>query len=233
VSNAVQIAVRGSRLRGAVAASPDLTLYQRLGRGYLRVRGRKNTGEVLAMSYFRLGALVLLLSAGAAMAANEEYQVNLGPVARTNVTQLIAVGRGAAKVSYDGKQLSIDGTFGGMISPATDAHLCQGEGIGVEGTCGAALTVSQDTSGTVTGNIVLTDAQQKALRAGQLYIQINSVKAPAPIGNLWGWILIAHETVGADIPQQGHWFLPQYDMPLSVEHGSTHPNKTDTDVRGE
>ena len=77
----------------------------------------------------------------------------------------------------------------------------------------------------------LTSAQQKALRAGQLYIQINSVKAPAPAGNLWGWILIAYETVGPDVPQQGHGFLPQYDMPESSEHGSTHPLKTDTDAR--
>jgi len=185
------------------------------------------------MSCLRLGALVLLLSGSAAMAATEEYQVNLGPAARTNATQLIAVGRGAVKVSYDGKQLSIDGTFGGMVSPATDAHLCQGVGIGVQGTCGPTLAVSQGTSGTVTGNITLTSAQQQALRAGQLYIQINSVKAPAPAGNLWGWILIAHETVGQDVPQQGHWFLPQYDMPQSAEHGSTHPLKTDASSRGE
>jgi hypothetical protein len=179
------------------------------------------------MPSFRLGALVVLISGTAAMAATEEYQASLGPVARTNVTQLIAVGRGAVKVSYDGKQLSIDGAFGGMVSPATDAHLCQGVGIGVQGTCGAALTVSPETSGTVTGSITLTPAQQKALRAGQLYIQINSVKAPAPAGNLWGWILVAHETAGPDIPQQGHWFLPQYDMPESAEHGSTHPLTTD------
>ena len=165
------------------------------------------------------------------MAATEEYQVSLGPVARTNATRLIAVGRGAVKVSFEGTQLSIDGTFGGLVSPATEAHLCQGVGIGVPGTCGPALTVSQNTSGTVTGNITLSSEQQKALRAGQLYIQINSAKAPAPAGNLWGWILIAHETVGPDIPQQGHWFLPQYDMPESAEHGSTHPLKTDTTSR--
>jgi hypothetical protein len=182
--------------------------------------------EVSPMPYFRLGALVLLLSASAAMAATENYQVSLGPVARTNATHLVALGRGAVTVGYDGKQLSINGTFGGMVSPATDAHLCVGVGIGVEGTCGPALTVTPAMDGSVSGNITLTSAQQKALRAGQLYIQINSVKAPAPAGNLWGWILLAHETVGPDIPQEGHWFLPQYDMPDSVEHGSTHPLKT-------
>ena len=73
------------------------------------------------------------------------------------------MGRGAVKVSYDGKQLSIDGTFGGMVSPATDAHLCQGVGIGVQGTCGPALTVSQDTSGSVTGTITLTGKVTVAL----------------------------------------------------------------------
>ena len=183
------------------------------------------------MSYLRLGALVLLLSGSAAMAASEEYQVSLGPVARTNATRLIAVGRGAVKVSFEGTQLSIDGTFGGLVSPATEAHLCQGAGIGVPGTCGPALTVSQNTSGIITGNVTLSAAQQKALRAGQLYIQINSDKAPAPAGNLWGWILIAHETLGPDLPQQGNWFLPQYDMPESAEHGSTHPLTTDTTSR--
>src|SRR5580704_10314305 len=153
------------------------------------VGGRDQGGSATAVPWhrteermfsFRVGALALLISGSAAMAASEEYQVSLGPAARTNATQRIAVGRGAVKVSYDGQQLSIDGTFGGLVSPATDAHLCQGMGIGVGGTCGPALTVSQDTSGTVTGNITLTPAQQQALRAGQLYIQINSVKAPAP-----------------------------------------------------
>ena len=93
------------------------------------------------MFSFRVGALVLLISGSAAMAASEEYQVSLGPAARTNATQRIAVGRGAVKVSYDSQQLSIDGTFGGLVSPATDAHLCQGMGIGMVGTCGAALAV--------------------------------------------------------------------------------------------
>ena len=183
------------------------------------------------MTSYHIGALLMVLSGSAAMAAAEEYQVSLGPVARTNATRLIAVGRGAVKVSYEGAQLSIDGTFSSLISPATDAHLCQGAGIGVPGICGPALTVSQNTSGTVTGNIALSTEQQKALRAGQLYIQINSARAPAPAGNLWGWILIAHETVGPDVPQQGHWFLPQYDMPESAEHGSTHPLNTDTNSR--
>jgi hypothetical protein len=182
--------------------------------------------EGLRMSHFRVMAMILLLSSGPAMAA-EDYQVSLRPVARTNATRFTAVGYGDVKISLEDNKLSIDGNFGGLASPAIDAQLCIGLGIGVEGTCGATgLTVSQAASGNVTGVTLLNAKQQQALRAGQLYIQINSEKSPAPAGNLWGWILIAHETVGPDVPQEGHWFLPQYDMPQSVEHGSTHPLKS-------
>ena len=178
------------------------------------------------MSYLRLGALIVFLSGSAAIAAPEAYQVSLGPVARTNVTKLLAVGRGAVTASLDGNKLSVKGVFTGLASPATDAHICVGNGIGTKGDCnGPDLTVSQQANGTISGDITLNSTQLKAIKAGQLYIQINSQKAPAPAGNLWGWILFAHETVGQDIPQEGHWFLPQYDMPLSAEHGSTHELK--------
>jgi hypothetical protein len=169
---------------------------------------------------FLIGSLIPALGADA-------YMINLGPVARTNATHMIAVGRGTADVTLDGNKLTITGKFGGLVSPATDAHLCVGAGIGVEGTCDESLTVSQTISGDLSGTVTLDARKQQALRAGQLYVQINSQKAPAPSGNLWGWILSAHEIVGQDVPQEGHWFLPQYDMPQSAEHGSTHPLKTD------
>ena len=181
------------------------------------------------MSYIRLGAMILLLSGSAVLAAPEAYQVALGPVARTNATKLLAVGKGDVTASLDGNKLSVKGVFTGLSSPATDAHLCVGVGIGTMGTCGKeSLTVSPATNGTISGDFTLTAAQVTAMKQGRLYIQLNSQKAPAPSGNLWGWFLLAHETVGQDVPQEGHWFLPQYDMPLSVEHGSTHELKPDT-----
>ncbi len=176
------------------------------------------------MSCVRLGVISLLLAAGPAEAADLTYQIDLGPTARIEATRLTTLGRGTAEVTLDGNKLTINGQFGGMASRATDAHLCIGDGIGTPGTCDAGdLTVSKDTSGTVSGTITLGSRQLTALPAGQLYVQINSVGAPAPAGNLWGWILFAHEIPGQDAPQQGQGFLPQYDMPKSVEHGSTHP----------
>ena len=181
------------------------------------------------MLFSRMGmtGLALLLSCSATVAAPEAYQINLGPVARTDATRLLATGIGFADVSIDGNKLSINGTFSGLASPATDAHLCIGVGIGTQGTCDQAdLTVTKDMKGSISGQLTLKPAQLAALPQGRLYVQINAVKAPAPSGNLWGWILIAHEKVGQDVPQQGHWFIPQYDMPKSVEHGSTHPLQT-------
>jgi hypothetical protein len=168
-------------------------------------------------------ALALLLCCSSvARAAPETYAVNLGPVARTNINRLTAVGRGTAGAVLDGNRLTFNGQFSGLVSPATDTHLCVSSGIGIPGTCGPALDVTKAASGTLSGTLTLNARQMTALPAGQLYVQINSVQAPAPGGNLWGWLLPAHDDVEDDVPQQGHWFLPQYDMPKSVEHGSTH-----------
>ena len=73
-------------------------------------------------------------------------------------------------------------------------------------------------SGTLSGNFTLTGAQATALRTGKLYIQINSEKAPDNVpwgakGTLWGWLFLAHDTVGQNVPQQDHWFIPQLDTP--------------------
>jgi hypothetical protein len=175
------------------------------------------------ISWHPLRPLALLLfCGGAANAAPEAYGVHLGPVARTNINRFTAVGRGTAGAILEGHKLSISGKFGGMVSPATDAHLCVSQGIGLPGVCGPELEVSKAMNGTLTGSVTLNARQLAALPAGQLYVQINSLNSPAPGGNLWGWLLPAHEDVDDDVPQQGHWFLPQYDMPKSVEHGSTH-----------
>jgi hypothetical protein len=167
-----------------------------------------------------VGAFLLVFS-GAANAAPEAYMAHLGPVARTNINRFTAVGRGSADAILDGRKLTISGKFGGLMSPATDAHLCVSQGIGLPGACGPELEVTNAVNGIFTGSVTLNARQLAALPAGQLYVQINSLNSPAPSGNLWGWLLSAHEDVEDDVPQQGHWFLPQYDMPKSVEHGST------------
>jgi len=162
--------------------------------------------------------LALAFAAIATQAFAADYQTNLGPMPLDDETKLVIGGRGEATASSDGKSMTVKGSFHDLLSNATEAHIFLSPVAGVPGTSIFDLDVTKSTSGTIFGNFKLTGAQATALRTGKLYIQINSEKAPAeypwgPKGTLWGWLFPAHETVGQDVPQQDHWFLPQYDTP--------------------
>jgi hypothetical protein len=168
---------------------------------------------------FKIFTPVLLAAlAFAAPALAADYQTNLGPMPLDDETKAVIAGRGDATASYDGKVLTVKGEFHGLPSNATEAHIFLSPAIGVPGKQVLDLTVTKSTSGTLSGSMPLDFAQATALRTGKLYIQINSEKAPpgyewGPMGTLWGWLLPAHETVGQDVPQEGHWFIPQLDTP--------------------
>jgi hypothetical protein len=162
-------------------------------------------------SAFRIAAIAFLTCAGASMAAPEaaRFETELGPTPINHVTRDTVTGHGSATATLDGSHLAISATFSGLATPATDAHVMMGSGIAMTGEPVLDFTVSAATSGTITGDFKLTSAQLAALRAGRLYIQVNSQKAPAPGGNLWGWLLPEHRKAGQDEPQAGPWFLPQ------------------------
>jgi CHRD domain len=146
-----------------------------------------------------------------------DYQTNLGPMPLDDETKAVIAGRGDATASYDGKTFVVKGDFRGLPSNATTAHVFTSQVGGMPGPKILDLDVTKATSGTISGSFSLTAAQARALRTGKLYIQINSEKAPAeypwgPKGTLWGWLFPAHETVGPNIPQQDHWFIPQLDI---------------------
>ena len=162
-------------------------------------------------SVFGTAAMAILACAVAATAAPEvaRFETELGPTPINHVTKELITGHGSAVAALDGNHLAISATFTGLASPATDAHVMMGAGIAMTGDPMLDLTISAATSGTITGDFKLTPAQLVALRAGRLYIQINSQKAPAPGGNLWGWLLPEHRKAGQDEPKTGPWFLPQ------------------------
>jgi hypothetical protein len=155
--------------------------------------------------------LAFLTCAGAATAAPQatRFETELGPTPINHVTKDTVIGHGTATASLNGDRLTISASFAGLATPATDAHVMMGGGIGMSGEPLLDMTVSTATSGTITGDYRLTPAQLAALRGGRLYIQVNSQKAPAPGGNLWGWLLPEHQKAGQDEPQAGPWFLPQ------------------------
>jgi hypothetical protein len=162
--------------------------------------------------------LALAIAAIVTPAFAADYQTNLGPMPLDDETKLVIGGRGEATASSDGKTLTVKGSFRGLASNATEAHVFLSPVAGVPGKPILDLDVTKSTSGTVSGQFNLTGTQATALRTGKLYIQINSEKAPDNVawgnkGTLWGWLFPAHETVGQDVPQQDHWFLPQLDTP--------------------
>jgi hypothetical protein len=162
--------------------------------------------------------LTLALAFLAAPTFAADYQTNLGPMPLDDETKAVIAGRGDAVASSDGKTLTLKGSFHGLPSNATEAHIFLSPIAGVPGEPVLDLDVTKSTSGTLSGNFKLTGAEATALRTGKLYVQINSEKAPDNVpwgskGTLWGWLFPAHETVGPDVAQQDHWFIPQFDTP--------------------
>ena len=166
--------------------------------------------------------LALAIAAIVTPAIAADYQTNLGPMPLDDETKLVIGGRGEATASSDGKTMTVKGSLYGLLSNATEAHIFVSPVCGVPGKSICNLDVTKATSGTISGNFKLTGAQAAALRTGKLYIQINSEKAPeqypwGPKGNLWGWLFPAHATVGANVPQQDHWFIPQLDTSCAMK----------------
>ena len=156
---------------------------------------------------------MILFAAQPALAAS--YRADLGPMPLDDETKAFIAGRGEATATVVGDRLTVEGSFRTLPSNATEAHILLSPAIGVPGKKLLSLTVTGTTEGKVNGTYRLTRAQAQALRAGRLYVQIDSEKAPpgyawGPKGTLWGWLLPDHPRAEQGVPQQGAWFIPQY-----------------------
>jgi hypothetical protein len=142
---------------------------------------------------------VLVLAALAitfAIAADESVDVRLSPAPRDAAMRQSIAGEGSARITLRGRELTVEGTFTGFVSPATRAELRAGNAVGVRGPVLHQLTVSAATNGTLRGSVSLDDAALAAFEAGRLYIQIASESAPD--GNVWGWLLPAAAPIVRD-----------------------------------
>jgi hypothetical protein len=136
-----------------------------------------------------LATLFLSCSALAQKHQNgEPFKARLFPTPIDAVSKNTITGSGSLAAILAGSKLTITGTFEGMRSPATDIHLHRGAK-GIRGPAIFDLNVSKSTGGTVSGSVELTPSEVEDLKNGRLYVQINSERAPAPDGNLWGWLL--------------------------------------------
>src|SRR5215471_15507460 len=86
----------------------------------------------------------------------EKYKVRLSTVPMDGGMREAVAGSGSAVAVLAGTKLTINGTFQGLRSPATGAHLHRGVATGVRGAPLADLTVSRAVNGTITASIDLT-----------------------------------------------------------------------------
>lgn len=140
------------------------------------------------MAIVRHAVIAGLLTLGfvPAVAADLQYQCELDPVAFDNSTVLNTLGKGSVTATLSGRVLAISGTYAGLSSNATAAHVEMGLAMGVPGPVIGDLQVSGDVSGRISGSVTLNAAQIAALNQGGLSVIVDSAKAPG--GNLWGWL---------------------------------------------
>jgi hypothetical protein len=147
-------------------------------------------GWTAPSSIFLAVALLCFVSASAAQngPGGEAFKTRLSPVPISVSMMTTIAGQGSLTATLNGKELTIQGTFEGLRSPATTAQIRRGPK-GIPGTVvpNLDLTVTKALKGTVSGKLELTPDQITDLREGRLYVQIQSEKAPD--GNLWGWLL--------------------------------------------
>jgi hypothetical protein len=62
-----------------------------------------------------------------------------------------------------------------------------GPAMGLRGMPVADLTISKATDGAISGSVMLSAEQVRALEKNRIYLQIASERAPE--GNLWGWFV--------------------------------------------
>ena len=143
------------------------------------------TQRHLAALMFGIGALVLWFGLSA-RAQGDTFKARLTPVPVENSTVAAITGSGSVTAVLSGPNLSVNGKFEGIRTPATLAQVHFGPK-GVRGPALFDLTITKATSGTINGTLMLKPAQVDDLKAGRFYLQIHSEKAPD--GNLWGWLL--------------------------------------------
>ena len=157
--------------------------------------------------------LAVLLFGGFSSAASaaDVYASRLTAVAYDGAIRANVQGDGHVSATLNGSSLTVSGDFTALPSAASSVKLYSGSGIGVPGDAILDLQLSGQNQGTISGTVKLNGRQLAALKQGHVYVQLNSQKAPD--GNLWGWLLPEHVFPGANVPEKGHGFLPQLDVP--------------------
>ena len=167
--------------RGGSGAQPGVAEPRTAG---VVARGR----HIAAGPAARLACIGALLAAAAAVQAQDgdRFGGRLSIVPVDFATRPNVSGSGEAEAVLDGRILTVSGTFEGLSSPASAAHLHRAPPAR-RGPAVFALEVTEAAAGRVGGEVELDDAQVDALRRGGYYVQIATRNNPD--GEIRGWLL--------------------------------------------
>jgi hypothetical protein len=129
--------------------------------------------------------IVALLNISSLAQSSNSFRARLSPMPVTPQTVNSITGEGEVLLTLNGNTLSIQGSFAGMSSVATMAHIHNGPPA-QPGPVVHKLEVDSVAAGNINGELELTDQQVEALHNDALYIQIHTENNPA--GELRGWI---------------------------------------------
>jgi hypothetical protein len=133
------------------------------------------------------GALMLATQAFAAQGAGGEvYRARLSVVPLDVAMQANVAGLGQVTATLNGNRLTVTGDASGLKSPATTVSIHRGPK-GIPGPAILQLTATKTANPTISGTLELSPQQVEDLKGEQLYVQLNSERAPE--GNLRGWLL--------------------------------------------
>ncbi|MFM1895798.1 MAG: hypothetical protein RLZZ385_872 [Pseudomonadota bacterium] len=137
-------------------------------------------------TFNRVMALALLVLAFDVSAQTTSFRARLSEVPVTPADYRDITGVGEVFATLDGNVLTVTGSFTGMSSAATIAHLHNAPKA-MNGPPIHPLQVTAMPSGEVSGEITLTPEQVQALQDEALYIVIHSENNPG--GEIRGWLL--------------------------------------------
>jgi hypothetical protein len=138
--------------------------------------------------YLAVPLIALLVTALSLAGENKEtFKAWLSATPADARTRASLAGSGTVSAVLEGSKLTVNGSFQGLLAPATKATLHSAVAAGVRGPAVADLTISKGMDGTITGSITLSPQQLESLHKGGLYVMIDSDKAPE--GVLWGWLV--------------------------------------------
>ncbi len=132
-----------------------------------------------------------LLAAGLTLATlahaqSGMFRARLSEVPVTPQTYRTITGVGEVLATLNGSTLSVTGTYEGMSSTATAAHVHNAPKA-MNGPPIGAIEVTPATTGEISGSIELSAEQLMALQNEELYVVIHSENNPG--GELRGWLL--------------------------------------------